>query len=260
MKIDFSALEDDVKAILENSEYDSHPAREALSRLWEMNLNQWNRVERITRLSDSYQDMMMQREKSISARYDKHLRQLEKITRISDHYQKILKQMNSELEQAALVDPLTELPNRRMMMKRLTHEFERNDHQKSCSVAMIDVDNFKLVNDQFGHQIGDNVLMALGKLMSEVLADNGYIGRWGGEEFLVIFTGKNQQEAQTLMEEMRVAVTYLALSFENKALTVSVSIGISQYRDGDNIDALLTRADNALYTAKSKGRNQITID
>ncbi|REG82631.1 diguanylate cyclase domain-containing protein [Marinomonas pollencensis] len=260
MKIDFSALEEDVVNILENPEYDNHPAREVLGRLWEMNLNQWNRVERITRLSDSYQDMMMQREKSLSARFDKHLRQLEKITRISDHYQRILKQMNSELEQTALMDPLTELPNRRMMMKRLSHEFEPNSQHKVYCVAMVDVDHFKLINDQHGHQIGDDVLVALGQLMSNIVAEDVHIGRWGGEEFLVLLPGKDQGESQSLMEQMRIAIEQLALNFGDKQLTTSVSIGISQYRQGDTVDSLLTRADDALYVAKSLGRNQISLD
>lgn len=260
MKIDFSALEEDVASILENPEYDDHPAREALGRLWEMNLSQWNRVERITRLSDSYQDMMMQREKSLSARFDKHLRQLEKITRISDHYQRILKQMNSELEQTALIDPLTELPNRRMMMKRLSHEFERDDQNKVYCVAMVDVDHFKLVNDNHGHQVGDDVLVALGKLMSNAMADDIYIGRWGGEEFLVLLPEKNQQEAHAVMEKLRLAIEQLTFNFQENQLSTSVSIGLSQYRRGDTLDSLLTRADDALYAAKSLGRNQISLD
>lgn len=260
MKIDFSALEEDVVSILDNPEYENHPAREVLGRLWEMNLNQWNRVERITRLSDSYQDMMMRREKSLSARFDKHLRQLEKITRISDHYQSILKQMNSELEQTALIDPLTELPNRRMMMKRLSHEFERDGNNKVYCVAMVDVDHFKLVNDEYGHQVGDDVLVELGKLMPKVITEDAHIGRWGGEEFLVLLPEKNLKQAQQLMESMRLAIAELEFSFDEKQLTTSVSIGLSQYRDGDTIDSLLTRADDALYAAKSSGRNQITVD
>lgn len=257
MKIDFLKLESDVKMILDNPDYENHPAREALSRLWDVNVEQWSRVDRITRLSDSYQEMMMQREKSLSERFDKHLRQLEKITRISDHYQRILRQMNSELEQTALVDPLTELANRRMMMKRLKQEFEGNG---TCSVAMVDVDHFKLVNDEYGHQIGDDVLVELGQLMSNILGEDGYIGRWGGEEFLVLFSEKDREYAHQVMEKVRTAVEQLALSFENKPLKTSVSIGISQYRDGDTIDSLLTRADDALYSAKDLGRNQIVAD
>jgi diguanylate cyclase (GGDEF)-like protein len=260
MKIDFSALEEEVQRILDTPEYDDHPARDALGRLWEMNLNQWNRVERITRLSDSYQDMMMKREKSLSARFDKHLRQLEKITRISDHYQRVLKQVNSELEQTALIDPLTELPNRRMMMKRLSTEFERDERDKVYCVAMVDVDHFKLVNDEYGHQVGDDVLVALGKAMPVVIAQEGYIGRWGGEEFLVLLPGKSRQQAQQLMEAMRLAIAELELDFDGKRLTTSVSIGLSEHRQGDTIDSLLTRADDALYAAKSLGRNQVTVD
>lgn len=267
MKTDFTELEAKVQAILDTPEYQDHPASKALSQLWDINQDQWERMERLTRLSDSYQDMMIHREKSLSERFDKHLRQLEKMTRISDRYQRSLRQLNIELEKTSLIDPLTELPNRRMMMKRLSQAYDCqqedcSEHRKSLdhlSVAMIDIDYFKKVNDEFGHLVGDDVLVSLGKLMQSVVENSGVIGRWGGEEFLVILTCPQLDSATKLMETLRQKVEEFTLSFDDKIVTTSVSIGVAEHHKSDTMDSLLSRADGALYKAKSNGRNRVEL-
>lgn len=261
MKTNFSELEKEIQTILNTPQYNDHPASRALRQLWEVNQDQWNRMDRLTRLSDSYQDMMMQREKSLSERFDKHLRQLEKITRISDRYQRNLRQLNLELERTSLIDPLTELPNRRFIMKRLSYAVEHQDDASSedLAIAMIDIDYFKKVNDQFGHQVGDDVLVALGKLMNNIINDHGLLGRWGGEEFLVILPQHSQEKAITLMEQVRDEVALYRLSSDHKTVSTSISVGISCFRAEDSMDTLLSRADDALYLAKSKGRNCLIV-
>ena len=267
MKTDFTELEKTIHGILSVPEYQDHPASKALKQLWEVNQDQWDRMDRLTRLSDSYQDMMIQRERSLSERFDKHLRQLEKMTRISDRYQRSLRQLNIELEKTSLIDPLTELPNRRMMMKRLSQAFDEQLGDESqhgarienLTVAMIDIDYFKKVNDEFGHQVGDDVLIALGKLMEKAVDGHGIIGRWGGEEFLVILPCHNIKDASILMESLRAKVNAYSFKADDKTVSTSVSIGIASYQDKDTMDALLSRADNALYLAKSHGRNSVIL-
>lgn len=261
MKINFAELEKDIQTILDNPKYDDHPASQALLKLWEINQDQWNRMDRLTRLSDSYQDMMLQREKSLSERFDKHLRQLEKMTRISDRYQRSLRQLNIELEKTSLIDPLTELPNRRLIMKRLSQALDHEGESQACDlgVAMIDIDYFKRVNDDFGHQVGDDVLIALGKLMEDVVDDLGVIGRWGGEEFLVILPSCTLESALDLMELLRQKVHAYSIPVAGNIVLTSVSIGISHFQETDSVDSLLSRADDALYLAKSKGRNCVVV-
>ncbi|NLQ17468.1 GGDEF domain-containing protein [Marinomonas sp. M1K-6] len=284
MTTDFTELEKTIQDILAKPEYQDHPASVALSKLWAVNQDQWNRMDRLTRLSDSYQDMMLQREKSLSERFDKHLRQLEKMTRISDRYQRSLRQLNIELEKTSLIDPLTELPNRRMMMRRLSQAFDyqqeedqqEEDQQQEDSqdrpqgqaenhpvehlaVAMVDVDYFKKVNDEFGHQVGDDVLIAIGKLMEKEIEGHGVIGRWGGEEFLVILPGYKIADAAIVMEALRSNVNAYSFQVDEKTVSTSVSIGLAGYQDKDSMDSLLSKADNALYLAKSKGRNSVVI-
>lgn len=267
MKTDFTELEKTIHDILAMPEYRDHPASKALKQLWEINQDQWDRMDRLTRLSDSYQDMMIQRERSLSERFDKHLRQLEKMTRISDRYQHSLRLLNIELEKTSLIDPLTELPNRRMMMKRLSQAFydQQEEEQQediqvvNLAVAMVDIDYFKKVNDEFGHQVGDDVLIALGKLMEKVVDGHGVIGRWGGEEFLVILPCHNIAEASILMESLRSKVSSYSFEVDDKTVLTSVSIGVANYQEKDTMDSLLSRADNALYLAKSRGRNSVIL-
>jgi diguanylate cyclase (GGDEF)-like protein len=258
MKTDFAELEKKIQDILAVPEYQDHPASKALSQLWDVNQEQWNRMDRLTRLSDSYQDVMIQQGKSLSERFDKHVRQLEKMTRISDRYQRSLRQLNIELEKTSLVDPLTELPNRRMIMKQLSQAFS-GQQKESLSIAMIDIDYFKKVNDEFGHQVGDEVLIALSRLMESVVGDHGIIGRWGGEEFLVILTSPKFEDAVALLESLRSKVNVYTHQVDDKTVLTSVSIGIAEYQETDSMDSLLSRADSALYSVKSKGRNSLVI-
>lgn len=256
MKSDIKVLEQRVSAALDAPEYQGHPLREVLEELWQYNREQWSRVEQVMRVSDAYQDMMLQREKTLGERFDKHLRQLEKITRISDRYQTALREANLELEQASFVDALTGLPNRRKMLRRLRAEFEL--HPQDIKLAMIDIDYFKRVNDEHGHLAGDEILIAVGNLIEETIGDMGHIARWGGEEFLVIFS---QHELEAVKERLDRLVDVVSKqsfeALEDISVQTSISIGLASYEHGDSIDSLITRADDALYGAKNSGRNRL---
>lgn len=256
MKKNIKELEQRVEQALAASEYQNHPLRDVLAELWEYNQDHWSRIEQMIRLSDSYQDMILHREKTLGERFDKHLRQLEKITRISDRYQTALREANLELEQASYVDTLTGLPNRRKMLRRLKMEFDH--HPEMISLAMIDVDFFKHINDQHGHFIGDDVLIAIGQLIDHQIGELGHIARWGGEEFLVIFAQEDVSRVHRCLQDLIDATA--ATNFDGFAgaqIKTSVSVGFAEYREGDSIDSMLTRADDALYQAKREGRNRM---
>lgn len=277
MNIDFKTLEKSIPDLLEKPEYQDHPLHHALSALWQLNQEQWHRVERITQLSDSYQGMMLEREKSLGVRFEKQIRQLEKVTRISDRYQKMLKEMNATLEQATLQDDLTNLPNRRMIMRYLNSLMESRkltlmsagydarpcypikDDQPSLpylAVVMVDIDFFKQVNDNYGHQVGDDVLIRFSKQMKEYLVNKGFCGRWGGEEFLIVLSEQNLEAASQLLEDFKqqVAGYHYDISPCIK-LNLTISIGLTFCRYDDESNSLINRSDKALYCAKAQGRD-----
>lgn len=258
MKKNIKAIEQRVEQALSAEEYQDHPLREVLLELWEYNQEHWSRVEQLIRVSDSYQDMILQREKTLGERFDKHIRQLEKITRISDRYQIALREANLELEQASYIDALTGLPNRRKMLRRLKAEF--GSRSEILKLAMIDVDFFKRINDEHGHLIGDEILIAIGNLIEVNVGELGHIARWGGEEFLVVFSQADEDTVQTCLEKLIQSVASTGFDgYDQREIKTSVSIGLSRYKDGDTIDSLITRADDALYRAKRSGRNRLVL-
>ncbi|SBS35699.1 putative diguanylate cyclase YdaM [Marinomonas aquimarina] len=258
MKPDIKALEQKVIDVLANEAYQGHPLHDVLNELWDYNQSQWARMEHMIRLSDSYQDMIIQREKTLGERFDKHLRQLEKITRISDRYQTALREANLELEQASYADALTGLPNRRKMLRRLKSEFEMC--RQGICLAMIDIDHFKTINDAYGHLVGDDVLVSVGNLIERTVGELGHISRWGGEEFLVIFSQVEQAQVEQCLRHLTKVIR--EAHFDNGEaydIRTTISIGMSHYQADDSIDSLITRADNALYKAKNSGRDRFVI-
>ncbi|MBM6552273.1 diguanylate cyclase [Marinomonas ostreistagni] len=256
MRKDIKALEQQVEQALATPEYQDHPLHQVLAQLWEYNQDHWSRVEQLIRVSDSYQDMILQREKTLGERFDKHLRQLEKITRISDRYQTSLREANLELEQASYVDALTGLPNRRKMLRRLKMEFDTRP--EIISLAMIDVDFFKRINDEHGHLVGDEVLIAIGQLIDRQVGEMGHIARWGGEEFLVVFAQEDTSQVSKCLQQLIDAIAQETFEgYDGRSVKTSISIGLSRFKSGDTIDTLITRADDALYRAKHAGRNQV---
>lgn len=254
MKANIKGLEERVTGALQAPEFADHPLRDVLAELWDYNQEQWSRVEQMVRMSDAYQDMMLKREKTLGERFDKHIRQLEKITRISDRYQSALREANLELEHASLMDTLTGLPNRRKMLRNLKREYEQR--RDDLKLAMIDIDYFKRINDEHGHLVGDEVLIAVGHLIEQTIGELGSVARWGGEEFLVVFSHSDLAEVESCVERLvRVVKEAKFDVLDGQIVETSVSVGLSVYEPDDSIDALITRADDALYVAKKSGRN-----
>jgi diguanylate cyclase (GGDEF)-like protein len=165
-----------------------------------------------------------------------------------------------ELERISNSDGLTGIYNRRHMEKRIGEELERLRRTGSTfSLAMIDIDLFKLVNDERGHDCGDFVLRELVKDIAAAVRVNDILSRWGGEEFLLLLPSTGAEQAATLAERVRGAVEEKAYEYEGARLSVTVTIGISDSRRDDTVDALVKRADLALYGGKRAGRNRVTL-
>lgn len=159
------------------------------------------------------------------------------------------------LRQVAHTDPLTGVANRRALNERLVAQVGllARGHQR-LSVLMVDVDEFKPVNDRFGHAAGDAVLVELAALMSEQLRSSDQLGRWGGEEFLVLVPATPLGAAHELAERIREAVAAHPFGHGER---VTVSIGVAEGLPGETPEQLVGRGDQALYAAKRDGRNRV---
>ena len=165
---------------------------------------------------------------------------------------------SAELEHQATHDRLTSLWNRGMILDHLKRTLNRERREKSAvSVIIADIDHFKAVNDQFGHLAGDAVLREIARRMKVALRDYDAIGRYGGEEFLIVVSGEAVL-ARDLAERLRAAISSTPIADENREVSVTASFGLATTRvSGFDAEALIRAADHALYAAKTDGRNQV---
>ncbi len=177
------------------------------------------------------------------------------------HYALELSAANHKLEELALTDPLTMLPNRRYGMNRLEQVWsESNRYNRPFSCLMIDIDHFKQFNDRYGHDVGDMVLKETAEIMKRNVRSCDDICRIGGEEFVVICPDTDVSGAHILGERIRHAVAEHKIDANLFRGSISVSVGVTQRSDQQpNAHALLRAADQALYDAKAKGRNKVCI-
>jgi diguanylate cyclase (GGDEF)-like protein len=156
-------------------------------------------------------------------------------------------------------DALTGLANRRAFDRDLQAAFMRSQaSNQPLSLALIDIDHFKWINDKHSHLIGDQALVAVGALIAEYVGDPCCVARWGGEEFTVLFNG-SENDAVKYFETLRHAIDAMDCSLIANDLHITVSIGVVHSVGVDNYDGLLTRADHALFEAKQAGRNQVKV-
>ena len=164
-----------------------------------------------------------------------------------------------ETQLLALTDGLTGLYNRRHASKRLEEEIARaRRNNTGLCVAMCDVDHFKAINDEFGHASGDKVLQQIASSLTEYVRRNDIVSRWGGEEFLVIFSEIKLAAARIVAERLRGRLANTPKA-EHGPEQISVSIGLAMLRPGISADVLIEQADQALYRAKARGRNRVEV-
>ena len=134
------------------------------------------------------------------------------------------------------------------------------EKKKSLCVAMLDLDNFKQVNDTYGHLVGDKVLQRVAEIMSDALRDGDFVGRYGGEEFLIVLCGTPLKDAEKVIDRLRqlIASKPVVLEGGNK-VDISLSAGVSERQRDDSMESLIDRADAALYIAKDSGRNRVVV-
>ncbi len=207
--------------------------------------------------------------------YGKLLKLVRKITRVGDAnqrklvlaYDKIDKQKKEldnayeKLDKLARKDPLTGLSNRRDFLEKVSFEkirFERD--KKEFAIVLSDIDNFKSFNDTYGHDCGDFVLKQVAEVFSNNIRKQDTVGRWGGEEFILLLPVSLSNGAVKIAEKIRKAISEQIYVFGELKLNISMTFGVSIYDGTVDIDKCIKLADEALYKGKQKGKNCVVYE
>jgi len=215
-----------------------------------------NHLEGLIGTMDQHQKQRDQREKEVSAR----LKSLAERVALMEQDALIVRENLEEQRQKALIDPLTGLPNRAAWTERLEHEVEQwQRHGNSLLIAMLDLDHFKRINDNYGHLAGDRVLKLIASVLRKRVRGGDFIARFGGEEFVLLVPDTTLAAGAKLAEALRAAIEACPFHFKGEPVTVTVSMGMTAFKPGEHSDLVLKRADQALYRAKSAGRNRVEL-
>jgi diguanylate cyclase (GGDEF)-like protein len=168
------------------------------------------------------------------------------------------KRLQDVLIEHALIDPLTGLPNRRALMERLQSEWARIErHGGQLSFIMADIDHFKRVNDNHGHDVGDRLLKEIGRIFSEQCRTTDLPCRCGGEEFAIIVPDETASGAAVLADRCRRKIAEAGINVDDQVVAATASFGVADSTSADSLEALMNLADKALYQAKTEGRNRV---
>ena len=175
------------------------------------------------------------------------------------YYRKTVIAAEQRLLQMATTDPLTGLDNRSHFQARALSELARSRRTREpVSLLLADVDLFKRINDDFGHDAGDKVLRNLSELLRGGLRETDVLARWGGEEFIALLPSSDEEAAAQLAERVRSLVESAPIDVAGRAVSVTMSFGVTTCRGAEDLEAATSRADQALYASKNGGRNRVT--
>ena len=168
--------------------------------------------------------------------------------------------MQRSLRNLIVKDSLTDLYNRRYCnqnLKNISEQYIKTGEPYTLAIA--DIDFFKKVNDTYGHTAGDEVLVSVAQIMKKSMAGKGFAARWGGEEFLLVYTGCDMETTLTYLEMLVEAIREMCVEYDDKVIKMTISIGVAT-GNGDSVDKVLCTADNRLYHAKKEGRDRVVSD
>ncbi len=167
---------------------------------------------------------------------------------------------HSELKKVSTTDFLTGLPNRRAFVEQANFQagiFRRSE--LSLSIAMVDIDHFKIFNDQYGHDCGDYVLQKVAEIFKDTIREQDLVSRWGGEEFIFMFPNTGVQGTEIILNKLRKLLETTPFKFQDKSLNITATFGACLFEKNDQVEDVINRADSALYQGKDKGRNRVEI-
>lgn len=181
----------------------------------------------------------------------------DELTRLVDLRTKALEETNQKLRKLSALDDLTGLRNRRDFRANAEQEVSRfHRSEKPFSILMLDIDHFKKINDESGHACGDHVLVECSNVLVSLLRHQDLLARWGGEEFIILAVDTNLTLGTAIAEKIRVEISKLKIQFEDKNISVSFTIGVSEVQPEQSLDDCIRVADENLYTGKRNGRNR----
>jgi len=207
-----------------------------------------NKNIEITQENTSYDELLKM--------YKKQSRRLAKIIKMSDRQAITIMELKEKFEKMSYIDPLTQIPNRRYFFEFVEKKMVTSkEGDIPLSLAMIDIDKFKVINDTYGHDIGDIVIKSLAQEVTKVLRDEDVVARFGGEEFMIVFPNTTLQEAVLKAQEINKTIE---ACHPYKELQYTVSIGVAEFDfEKDSLDDVIKKVDANLYIAKENGRNQV---
>lgn len=214
------------------------------------------RLEDILSAMDNHQNAEVQRDDSLSGQLDSLVERVKNMEQASEQAEERIE----EQRQRALRDVLTQLPNREAYELRLELEFDRwRRYGHALTMVVCDIDHFKRINDGYGHLAGDKVLRIIAKSLRQRLRKTDFIARFGGEEFVILMPETEQGPALTVIEGLREAIASCPFHFKEQPVSITLSFGISGFREGDQAEGVFARCDKALYQAKDQGRNRCIV-
>lgn len=174
------------------------------------------------------------------------------------------KMLREQLYNLSMKDALTGLWNRRYFIDTANKEFERSiRYKRDLSFVICDIDNFKIINDTYGHCVGDNVLKAISRTLQEAVRHSDCVGRWGGEEFVILFTETDKFVTSDFIDRIRCTLSEIKVDTESEPVSVTLSFGVSGLSDLDSrkfdFNKLYSVADKRLYAAKKAGKNRVVF-
>ncbi|MDN4545366.1 diguanylate cyclase [Pseudomonas sp. C32] len=213
-----------------------------------------NHLEGLLGTMDEHQKKRDEREQEVAARLHSLAERVAHMEQEAQGYREHLE----EQRQKALIDPLTGLPNRAAWSERLEDEVKQwQQHGNTLLLAMLDLDHFKRINDNYGHLAGDKVLKIIAGVLRKRLRGTDFIARFGGEEFVLLMPSMVPAAGLKLLENLRAAIEACPFHFKGEPVTITISMGMTALRPGEHSDQALKRADQALYRAKNAGRNRV---
>lgn len=210
---------------------------------------------RLDAISSHLTDFRIREEARVRTYRDRVTRMRTRIA-VLERESRTLHESLREEQRMAMIDALTGIPNRAAYDDRIEQEHKRwKRFARPVSILAWDIDRFKTINDAYGHKAGDKVLRVIGQHLARHVRDTDFVGRYGGEEFVMLLVGTDTVEARTVAEKIRLEISQLGFHFHERPVSITASCGIAAFQDDDTPDAAFDRADKALYQAKQAGRN-----